>query len=146
LVKVTAHGLRFLDAALRMERCLQEFRIRGVKTNLPFLINLVKTPAFLEGQFTTRFLDETPELFQFPHRQDRATKVLTYIAELIVNGFPELRNRPWPVGNLQSVRRQPVPVPTIPLEMKARPGPDRPRPPLPPGTRDKFMELGPEKF
>src|SRR5262249_13344176 len=73
LVKVTAQGLRFVDAARRMERCLQEFRIRGVKTNIPFLLNLVNHPAFLEGGVTTRFLDETPELFQLPHRQDRAT-------------------------------------------------------------------------
>src|SRR5207302_3072070 len=82
LVKVTAHGLRFLDAARRMERCLQEFRVRGVKTNIPFLINLVTHPDFLEGHFTTRFLDETPELFQFKPRQDRATKLLTYIGEI----------------------------------------------------------------
>ena len=61
---MTAHGLRFVDAARRMERCLQEFRVRGVKTNIPFLINLVTHPEFLAGGCTTRFLDETPELFQ----------------------------------------------------------------------------------
>ncbi len=80
-----------------MERSLQDFRVRGVKTNIPFLTNLVMHPAFLEGGFTTRFLDETPELFQFPTRQDRATKLLTYIAEIIVNGHPEIKaakNRP----------------------------------------------------
>ena len=86
LVKVTAHGLRFVDAARRMERGLQEFRIRGVKTNIPFLINLVKHDAFLAGKCTTRFLDETPALFQLPERKDRATKLLTYIGEVIVNG------------------------------------------------------------
>ena len=63
LVKVTAWGRRFPDAARRMERVLQEFRVRGVKTNIPFLINLVTHPKFLEGGYTTRFLDETPELF-----------------------------------------------------------------------------------
>src|SRR5207244_11453139 len=73
LVKVTANGLRFVDAARRMERCLQEFRVRGVKTNIPFLLNLVTHPDFLSGRFTTRFLDETPALFQLPTRQDRAT-------------------------------------------------------------------------
>src|SRR5207237_862474 len=78
LVKVTAHGRRFVDAARRMERCLQEFRVRGVKTNIPFLINLVTHPDFLAGRFTTRFIDETPELFQLLQRQDRATKLLTY--------------------------------------------------------------------
>src|SRR5579871_1392064 len=90
LVKVTAHGLRFADAARRMERCLQEFRVRGVKTNIPFLLNLVTHPDFLAGRFTTHFLDETPELFQLPTRQDRATKLLTYIGEIIVNGHPDL--------------------------------------------------------
>src|SRR5207248_1064915 len=72
LVKVTAHGLRFVDAARRMERCLQEFRVRGVKTNIPFLLNLVNHPDFLAGRLTTRFLDETPTLFQLPARRDRA--------------------------------------------------------------------------
>ena len=90
LVKVTARGLRFVDAARRMERCLQEFRVRGVKTNIPFLINLMTHPAFLGRRLTTRFIDETPELFQLPQRQDRATKLLTYIAEVIVNGHPEV--------------------------------------------------------
>src|SRR5205814_3810891 len=71
LVKVTASGLRFEDAAGRMERCLQEFRVRGVKTNIPFLINLVTHPKFLSAEVTTRFLDETPGLFKFPTRQDR---------------------------------------------------------------------------
>ena len=60
LVKVTASGLRFVDAARRMERCLQEFRVRGVKTNIPFLLNLIVRPEFLAGDITTRFLDETP--------------------------------------------------------------------------------------
>src|SRR5205814_5740070 len=59
LVKVTAEGRRFVDAARRMERCLQEFRVRGVKTNLPFLINLVTHADFLTGGFTTSFIDET---------------------------------------------------------------------------------------
>src|SRR5207247_1939136 len=98
LVKVTAHGLRFLDAARRMERCLQEFRIRGVKTNIPFLINLVTHPDFLAGKFTTHFIDETPALFQLPRRQDRASKLLTYIAEVIVNGNAEIRARPSKSG------------------------------------------------
>src|SRR5947208_6181727 len=80
LVKVTAHGLRFLDAARRMERCLQEFRIRGVKNNIPFLTNLIRHLEFLAGHCTTKFLDETPDLLQLPTRQERATKVRSYIA------------------------------------------------------------------
>src|SRR6202044_3051846 len=83
LVKVTASGLRFPDAARRMERCLQEFRVRGVKTNIPFLLNLVTHPRFLAGELTTRFLDETPELFHLPARLDRATRTLSFLAEVI---------------------------------------------------------------
>ena len=88
LVKVTAWGPRFSDAARRMERGLQEFRVRGVKTNIPFLINLVTHPKFIAGGFTTRFIDETPELFDFVPRQDRATKLFGYLADVIVNGHP----------------------------------------------------------
>lgn len=88
LVKITASGNRFIDAARRMERGLQEFRVRGVKTNVPFLINVVNHAEFLAGRCTTRFIDETPELFRFPVRQDRATKLLTFAAEVTVNGFP----------------------------------------------------------
>ncbi len=88
LVKISAYGRRFIDAARRQERALQEFRVRGVKTNVPFLLNVVTHPTFLAGECTTRFLDETPELFRFPLRQDRATKLLSYAAEVTVNGFP----------------------------------------------------------
>jgi pyruvate carboxylase len=133
LVKVTAHGLRFVDAARRMERSLQEFRVRGVKTNLPFLLNLVTHPAFLSGRFTTRFIDETPELFDLPVRQDRATKLLTYIAEVIVNGNPEVAR--WRGGEV--VRQQAKLPPTSQPHPATSP---------PQGTRDKFRELGPEKF
>lgn len=111
LVKVTAHGLRFIDAARRMERCLQEFRVRGVKTNIPFLINLVQHDAFLAGNCTTRFLDETPELFQLPERKDRATKVLTYIAEVIVNGHHEAAVKSLSPEKRKAVPRAPAPLP-----------------------------------
>ena len=111
LVKVTAHGLRFIDAARRMERCLQEFRIRGVKTNIPFLINLVQHEGFLAGLCTTRFLDETAELFQLPERKDRATKVLTYIAEVIVNGHHEVAIRNLSADRKKAIPRDPVPLP-----------------------------------
>ena len=91
LVKISAYARRFKDAALRMERALQEYRIRGVKTNIPFLLNVVTHPTFLEGRCTTRFIDQTPELFRFAQRQDRATKLLTYAAEITVNGFPGVK-------------------------------------------------------
>jgi pyruvate carboxylase len=133
LVKVTAHGLRFVDAARRMERSLQEFRVRGVKTNIPFLINLVTHPDFLVGECTTRFIDETPALFQFPQRQDRATKLLTYIGDVIVNGHPLVSHKPVPLPTGTT----PVPCPcSAAPEGAAAAG----------GTRDKFLELGPEQF
>ena len=111
LVKVSAHGLRFIDAAKRMERCLQEFRVRGVKTNIPFLINLVQHETFLSGNCTTRFLDESPELFQLPERKDRATRVLTYIAELIINGHHEAAVRNLTPEKRKAIAREVVPVP-----------------------------------
>ena len=74
-----------------MERALQEYRIRGVKTNIPFLLNVVTHPMFLEGRCTTRFIDQSPELFRFAQRQDRASKLLTYAAEVTVNGFPGVK-------------------------------------------------------
>jgi pyruvate carboxylase len=140
LVKVTAHGLRFLDAARRMERCLQEFRIRGVKTNIPFLTNLISQPEFLAGTCTTKFLDETPKLFELPARQDRATKVLTYIAEIIVNGHGDANVRALaPAQKKKAIPREPIPVPPYPFSHVSAP-------PAVPGTRDKFMELGPDRF
>jgi pyruvate carboxylase len=135
LVKVTAQGLTFADAARRMDRSLHEFRVRGVKTNIPFLINLVNHPAFLAGGVTTRFIDETPELFQLPRRQDRATRLLTWIGEIVVNGPFEAAAR-LPAG--RSIPRAPVPAPV------ARPADGQPE--IPPGSRDRFQELGPEKF
>src|SRR5258706_9595195 len=88
LVKVSARGRRFLDAARRMERCLQEFRVRGVKTNIQFLIKLITHPAYLDGKVTPRFIDETPDLSHLPRRQNRATKLLSYLGEIAVNGNP----------------------------------------------------------
>ena len=110
LVKVTAHGLRFIDAARRMERCLQEFRVRGVKTNIPFLTNLVMHETFLAGGCTTRFLDESPELFQLPERKDRATKVLSYLAEVIVNGHHEAAVRGLSKEMRQLIPKEPVQI------------------------------------
>lgn len=107
LVKVTAWGHSFTTAASRMERALSEFRVRGVHTNIAFLINLVTHAEFLKGGFTTRFLDERPELLARHARRDRATKLLTYLAEVTVNGHPQVPERP------ANVRRTPAPVPSI---------------------------------
>ncbi|HKQ94091.1 MAG TPA: pyruvate carboxylase [Aestuariivirgaceae bacterium] len=96
LEKLTAWAPTPEEAVQRMERALREFRIRGVSTNLQFLEGLVRHPKFVSGDYTTRFIDETPELFDLPERRDRATKLLTYIAEVIVNGNPEVSGRPRP--------------------------------------------------
>lgn len=90
LVKISTYGTSFDQAARKMLRTLREFRIRGVKTNLPFLENVVTHPDFLNGQYDTSFIDTKQELFIFPGRQDRGTKLLSYIGNTIVNGYPGL--------------------------------------------------------
>src|SRR5690606_24983108 len=94
LAKVTARGRRFSDAIMKMTRTLQEFRIRGVKTNIPFLLKLLAHPTFIDGRCTTRFIDQSPELFALPQRQNRATKLLTFLADVIVNGNELVKDRP----------------------------------------------------
>ena len=128
LVKVTAWGRQFRQACERMDRALREFRIRGVKTNIPFLENVVNHPTFQSGQATTSFIDQTKELFQLAPRRDRATKLLTYLGEVIVNGNPEVANKPRP----KTIRIAPIPEH------------DTSTPPK--GTRQLLDELGPEKF
>ncbi|MCM3357079.1 pyruvate carboxylase [Psychrobacillus sp. FSL K6-4046] len=93
LVKVSTWGMSFKEAAAKMDRNLQEFRIRGIKTNIPFLENVVKHPSFLSGKFNTSFIDSTPELFLFPKRKDRGTKLLNYIGNVTINGFPGIEKK-----------------------------------------------------
>lgn len=128
LVKVTAWGSNFKQACQRMDRALREFRIRGVKTNIPFLENVVNDPRFQSGQITTSFLDETPGLFRFRPRRDRATKLLRYLADVIVNGNPEVAHKPRPVV----LREPPVPHSSV-----VEP---------PEGTRQLLDRFGPRKF
>ena len=104
LTKVTAWAPTPEKAIARMDRALREFRIRGVSTNIAFVENLLKHPTFLNNEYTTKFIDETPELFQFSRRRDRGTKVLTYIADITVNGHPETKDRPSPRANLRNPR------------------------------------------
>ena len=129
LVKVTAWAREFREASLRIERCLQEFRVRGVKTNIPFLIKLVMHPTFAAGECHTRFIDDTPSLFEFPRRRDRATRLLSYLAEIIVNGNPLVK------GQVKAVRRQPAPLPHID---------DSTTKPL--GSKQRLTQLGPARF
>jgi pyruvate carboxylase len=96
LEKVTAWAPTAAEAVARMDRALREYRIRGVATNLRFLEAILSHPRFLANDYTTRFIDETPELFRDTGRRDRATKLLTYIADVSVNGHPEAKGRPKP--------------------------------------------------
>ena len=111
LVKVTAWAPTPQKAIARMDRALREFRIRGVSTNIAFVENLLKHPTFLSNEYTTKFIDETSDLFDFKKRQDRGTKVLTYIADISVNGHPETTDRPRPAKDLKA----PIP-PKYPLD------------------------------
>ena len=96
LVKVTAKAQTPGAAIARMDRALREFRIRGVSTNIAFVENLLKHPMFLNNTYHTKFIDENPDLFIFEKRLDRGTKVLTYIADITVNGHPETKDKPLP--------------------------------------------------
>ncbi len=71
-------------------------------TNLTFLEAIIGHPNFRDNSYTTRFIDTTPELFQQVKRQDRATKLLTYLADVTVNGHPETKGRPMPSAKRQS--------------------------------------------
>ncbi|GGE49755.1 pyruvate carboxylase [Agaricicola taiwanensis] len=128
LEKVTAWAPTPGEVIKRMHRALREFRIRGVATNLPFLEAIITHPSFRDNSYTTRFIDTTPELFASVKRQDRATKLLNYIADVTVNGHPEARDRPKPKANIA-----PPNVPFMPGDIQ-------------PGTKQKLDELGPEKF
>ena len=128
LVKITAWGREFTHACQRMDRALREFRIRGVKTNIPFLENVVNHPVFQAGEATTRFIDETPSLFRFSPRRDRATRLLAYVADVIVNGNPEVAGKKVPDS-----------FPPAPLPPHDASDP-------PPGSRQRLLEMGPENF
>ena len=84
------------EAIKRTQRALREYRIRGVSTNLAFLDKIVSHPKFVDNSYTTKFIDDTPELFALRARKDRATRLLTYIADVSVNGHPETKNRARP--------------------------------------------------
>ena len=129
LVKMTTWGATLEEAVQRADRSLREFRIRGVKTNIAFLENLILHPTFLAGEATTSFIDSTPELFRVRQPRDRATKVLAYLGDVIVNGRADVRGRVDPARHI----RQPVP-PHVGAE------------PPPPGLRQKLEHLGPEAF
>jgi pyruvate carboxylase len=127
--KVTAWAPTPNEAIARMDRALREYRIRGVATNLAFLEAVLNHPKFRSDDYTTRFIDETPELFRFARRQDRATKLLTYIADVVVNDHPEVKGRAKP----PAMARKPE-------------APFFPEPPPTKGTKHLLDELGPTGF
>jgi pyruvate carboxylase len=128
LVKVCASGLTFEEAGRKMDRALAEWRVRGVRTNLPFLRNVINHPVFRAGDTTTTFLGDTPELLVFEQRFDRASKILQFIGDVSVNGNPEVKG----------ARPQNLRTPVVPAF-----DPDAPPPP---GTRDLWKKLGTDGF
>ena len=129
LVKVTAFGPRFDIALQRMHRALREFRIRGVKTNIPFLENVILNDEFRSGNATTRLIDDKPELLQFAPRRDRATKLLNYLSEVTINGNETAK---------KFRLKESIPPARLP-EINHREA-------LLPGSRTDLLEHGPEKF
>ncbi|KPN13602.1 pyruvate carboxylase [Bacillus australimaris] len=108
LVKLSTWALTFDQAAAKMVRNLQEFRIRGIKTNIPFLENVAKHEKFLKGEYDTSFIDSTPELFNFPKQKDRGTKMLTYIGNVTINGFPGIAEKKKPHFDKPNVPKLPI--------------------------------------
>ena len=129
LVKVTAWDGTLGGACTRADRALREFRIRGVQTNIQFLQNVVNHPAFQAGEVTTSFLERTPELFRFRVARDRANRLLGYIGDTIVNGNETVAGKQRP--------QKFEPPSTVSCAQGADP---------PAGTRQRLLELGPERF
>ncbi|KKB38747.1 Pyruvate carboxylase [Bacillus thermotolerans] len=115
LVKVSTHAMTFEQAASKMLRNLREFRIRGIKTNIPFLENVMQHEKFLTGDYDTSFIDQTPELFIFPERKDRGTKMLNYIGNVTINGFPGIEKKKKPLFDRP-------PVPKVDMSKETQPG------------------------
>ena len=114
LAKVTAQGRTLSGASKRMYRTLLEFRIRGVKTNIPFLENVITHPVFQEGKATVKFIEKYPELFHFRKKQDSGTKVLKYLADVLVNGNSDVtkidRTKIFSVARIPSNSRHEIPA------------------------------------
>ena len=129
LVKVTAHSTTIADAVHKLRRALLEFRIRGVKTNIRFLLNIINHPEFQAGNATVNFLQQYPEIFTYKSSRDRGTKILSYLAEITVNGHPDVKD-----PDNKRVFEKPL-VPHF-----------DPYRPIPIGTKQLLDEMGPEAF
>ena len=129
LVKVSSHS-RTLDGACRkMRRALAEFRVRGVKTNIPFLDNILVSPEFRNGEVTVNFIKKHPELFEFRKSRNRATKLVQFLGERTINGNSDVKTL-----DKNIIFEQPV-VPQVSKTLEH-----------PNGTKQKLHELGPEGF
>ncbi len=129
LVKVTASGRTVKGAAERLHRALMEFRIRGVKTNIGYLLNLLEDPTFKAGEARVNFIADNPQLMKIPMRRDRGTKLLKYLANVIVNGHPDVKKVDPDIQFL---------TPKVPAYNAENAFPN--------GTKDKLTDLGPEGF
>jgi pyruvate carboxylase len=130
LVKLTTMGRDFPMACQRMDRALREFRIRGVKTNIPFLENIIADETFRSGQAHTKLIDTKTELFKFSKRRDRATRTLAYLSEITVNGNPHAK------GYRPATILEPAPTPSSNQQSKINNH----------QSAILLKELGPEKF
>ncbi|MFW2384698.1 MAG: pyruvate carboxylase [Akkermansiaceae bacterium] len=128
LVKLTAMGRDFETACQRTDRALREFRIRGVKTNIPFLENVIADPTFRSGDAHTKLIDSQPSLFEFVPKRDRATKLLNYLSDITVNGNPGAKN--WRPAQPFETPRLPNSQPKVDFK----------------GSREVLLEKGPEGF
>uniref|UniRef100_H2YA21 Pyruvate carboxylase n=1 Tax=Ciona savignyi TaxID=51511 RepID=H2YA21_CIOSA len=131
LVKVISHAADMPSAARKMHRALREFRIRGVKTNIPFLLNVIQNDTFLHGTITTQFIDNNPQLFQMQPSQNRAGRLMYYLAEVMVNG---------PSTPLPTTSKPPYFEPELPPLFAESPTN------APTGWRNLLLEGGPEEF
>jgi pyruvate carboxylase len=129
LVKLITSAQSYESAMQRTHRALSEFRIRGVKTNIPFLENVIAHPIFKSGQATTTLIDTSPELFSFKPRRDRATKLLNFLGHVTVNGNPHAKG----------FRPEKPFTPSVPPRYDAQS-------PAPDGTRQLLLKLGAKKF
>jgi pyruvate carboxylase len=141
LVKLTCRGHDYNTAVHRTRRALAEFRIRGVATNIPFLLNVLDSEEFLTGDVATNFIDNHPELTQVNRSQDRGSKALQYLADVTVN---------QPHGPRVEGLDPRDKLPAFPGDKRSEPdrspfdGPSAH--PKPAGWRNLLLKQGPEAF
>ncbi|GAA5994110.1 hypothetical protein JCM5350_008098 [Sporobolomyces pararoseus] len=139
LVKCTTRGATFEIARRKMLRALVEFRIRGVKTNIPFLFRVLSHPTFVAGDAWTTFIDDTPELFNLVTSQNRAQKLLGYLGDLVVNGS-SIKGQQGEPG-----LHEEIPIPTL-VDPKDETKTLDTSAPCQTGWRNIIKEKGPEGF